>query len=263
VPAALLNNIAQMASGVPAIFNTLNVRRAIIPAANGHCSARALARYYAALAAGGSVPPPHSSGAMPPLGSHVHTPKFPTAPLKKKKKGAGKKKGAAGGSMGDLKVQDISGGSSDRNGYCQLRTSDADSEAGSGSGGGGRMFGSDRILDAFMGVNEYEGMAHRDGKFGLGFRRYDDAGSGSGRLRCFGHSGMGGSTGFCDVENGFAIAVTVNKLSLGSVTRGVVRLVLEELGLPVPDEYSATGEKGPDMMLNLTTTTTTTPPQLR
>ncbi|XP_066369379.1 uncharacterized protein [Miscanthus floridulus] len=246
VPPALLNNIAQMASGLPALFNTLNVRRAIIPAANGHCSARALARYYAALATGGSVPPPHSSGSKPPLGSHVHTPKFPTAPLKKKK-GTGKKGGS--GSTGNL--QDVS--STDKNGYSQLCTSDADSEAAAvvlGSGGSSRMFSSDKILDAFMGVGEYEGMAQQDGKFGLGFRRYDNASSG--KMRYFGHSGMGGSTGFCDVENNFAIAVMVNMLSLGSVTRGVIRLVLEELGLPVPDEYSATGEKGPDMVLNLT-----------
>lgn len=247
VPPALLSNIAQMASGLPALFNTLNVRRAIIPAANGHCSARALARYYAALATGGSVPPPHSSSSKPPLGSHVHTPKFPTAPLKKKK-GTGKKKGG-GGSTGNL--QDVS--STDKNGYSQLRTSDADSEAAAVSAlgsGGSRMFSSDKILDAFMGVGEYEGMVRQDGKFGLGFRRYDNASSG--KMRHFGHSGMGGSTGFCDVENDFAIAVMVNKLSLGSVTRSVVRLVCDELGLPVPDEYSATGEKGPDMVLNLT-----------
>ncbi|KAG0515989.1 hypothetical protein BDA96_10G324900 [Sorghum bicolor] len=246
VPPALLNNIAQMASGLPALFNTLNVRRAIIPAANGHCSARALARYYAALATGGSVPPPHSSDSKPPLGSHVHTPKFPTAPLKKKKC-TGKKKGGSG-STGNF--QDVSG--ADKNGYSQLRTSDADSEVAAAAlgSGGSRMFSSDKILDAFMGVGEYEGMVQQDGKFGLGFRRYYDASSG--KLRCFGHSGMGGSTGFCDVENNFAIAVMVNKLALGSVTRGVIRLVLEELGLPVPDEYSATGEKGPDMVLNLT-----------
>nr|TKW07689.1 hypothetical protein SEVIR_7G323400v2 [Setaria viridis] len=147
VPPELLSNIAQMASGVPVLFNTLNVRRAIIPAPNGHCSARALARYYAALATGGSIPPPHSADSKPPLGSHVHTPKFPTAPLKKKK-GAGKKKGV--GSTGNL--QDVS--NTDKNGYSQLRTSDANDEAAAGSGG--RIFSSDKILDAFMGVGEYQ-----------------------------------------------------------------------------------------------------------
>ena len=91
-------------------------------------------------------------------------------------------------------------------------------------------------------------MAHPNGKFGLGFRRYNNP---SGTLRCFGHSGMGGSTGYCDVENNFAIAVMVNKMSLGSVTRSIVRFILEELGLPVPDEFSVSGEKGPDMVLNL------------
>uniref|UniRef100_A0A0A8Z915 Uncharacterized protein n=1 Tax=Arundo donax TaxID=35708 RepID=A0A0A8Z915_ARUDO len=40
-------------------------------------------------------------------------------------------------------------------------------------------------------------------------------------------------------------------MSLGSVRRGIVRFVCEELGVPVPDEFSASGEKGPDMVLNL------------
>ncbi|KAF8772162.1 hypothetical protein HU200_006161 [Digitaria exilis] len=242
VPPELLSNVAQMASGVPVLFNTLNVRRAIIPAANGHCSARALARYYAALARGGSIPPPHSASSKPALGSHVHTPKFPTAPLKKKK-GTGKKK--CKGSTGNL--QDAS--NTDQNGYSQLRTSDATEDEAEGAGSASRIFSSDKILDAFMGVGEYESMIHPNGKFGLGFRRYNNS---SGKLRCFGHSGMGGSTGFCDVDNDFAIVVMVNKMSLGSVTRGIVRFVCEELGLPVPDEFSATGEKGPDMVLNFT-----------
>ncbi|RLM54615.1 hypothetical protein C2845_PM10G20470 [Panicum miliaceum] len=239
IPQELLNNVAQMASGVPVLFNTLNVRRAIIPAANGHCSARALARYYAALATGGSIPPPHSADSKPPLGSHVHTPKFPTAPLKKKK-GAGKKGVSSTGNLQD-------GSNTDKNGYSQLRTSDVDDDA-AAAGSGSRIFSSDKILDAFMGVGEYESMVHPNGKFGLGFRRYNHSSS---TLRCFGHSGMGGSTGFCDVENNFAIAVMVNKMSLGSVTRGIVRFILEELGLPVPDEFSVSGEKGPDMVLNL------------
>jgi aarF domain-containing kinase len=241
VPSTLLNNVAQMAAGIPLLFNTLNVRRAIIPAANGHCSARALARYYAALATGGSIPPPHSANSKPPLGSHVHAPKFPTAAPKKKKSAAKKGRSSTQG------VQDAS--LSDKDGYSQLRTSDVDGEAAPAGGvSDSRLFSNDKILDAFMGVGEYESMAHPDGKFGLGFRRYNNS---SGKLKCFGHSGMGGSTGYCDVENNFAIAVMVNKMSLGSVTRGIVRLVCEELGLPVPDEFSAAGEKGPDMVLNL------------
>ncbi|CAM0909713.1 unnamed protein product [Alopecurus aequalis] len=237
VPAELLSGIAQMASGIPALFNTLNIRRAIIPAANGHISARALARYYAALGAGGAIPSPHSGNSKPPLGSHVHTPALPTAaPKKKKKKGSAKK-----------------GGSSPEKGeYAQLRTSDADSEASAVSGSSGTMFSnSSSILDAFMGVGEYSGMIHPNNKFGLGFRRYGKSGCAP---TGFGHSGMGGSNGFCDPEHGFAIVVTVNKMSLGSVTRRVVRFVCEELGVPVPDEFSVDGEKGPDMVLNLATT---------
>lgn len=238
VPPELLSGIAQMAAGVPALFNTLNIRRAIVPAANGHISARALARYYAALGASGTIPPPHSSSSKPPLGSHVHIPTLPTAaPKKKKKKGSAKKGGST----------------PDKGEYAQLRTSDADSEASAAAGStGGTMFTNSNgsILDAFMGVGEYSGMIHPNGKFGLGFRRYGKAGCAP---TGFGHSGMGGSNGFCDPEHAFAIVVTVNRMSLGSVTRRVVRFVCEELGVPVPDEFSVDGEKGPDMVLNLAT----------
>ncbi|KAF0918817.1 hypothetical protein E2562_026190 [Oryza meyeriana var. granulata] len=246
VPQELLSNVAQMATGLPVLFNTLNIRRAILPAANGHCSARALARYYAALVAGGAVPPPHTSSSTRALGSHVHTPKFPTMPSKKKK-GASKK-----GSNSEQNGHDAS--LTDKNGYTQLRTSDSDegSVAVGRNGGGGRMFSDGaKMLDAFMGVGEFSSMIHPNGKFGLGFRRYGYAGDSSKVTTTFGHSGMGGSTGFCDVEHGLAMAVTVNKMSLGGVTRRVVRLVCEELGVPVPDEFSVAGDKGPDMVLNL------------
>ncbi|KAF9612449.1 hypothetical protein IFM89_000197 [Coptis chinensis] len=75
----------QMVSSLVILFNSLNIRRAIIPAANGHCSARALARYYATLAAGGIIPPPHTHS-EPALGSHPHIPNFPS--LQPKEKGS-------------------------------------------------------------------------------------------------------------------------------------------------------------------------------
>lgn len=62
----------------------LNFGRAIIPAAKkGHCSARAIGRYYSALADGGVVPLSHSSSSKPPLG--VHIPKFSSQNSPKKK----------------------------------------------------------------------------------------------------------------------------------------------------------------------------------
>ncbi|KAF2302780.1 hypothetical protein GH714_008345 [Hevea brasiliensis] len=82
-----LSDIAQQLCTLPALFNTLNVFVAIIPAANGHCSARALARYYAALVDGGTIPLPHSSFSKPPLGSHPHIPKFPSEKTSKRQKG--------------------------------------------------------------------------------------------------------------------------------------------------------------------------------
>nr|KAJ0208067.1 hypothetical protein LSAT_V11C500250190 [Lactuca sativa] len=59
------------------LSNTFNIRRAILPAINGHFSARALARYYAALVDGGAVPPRHYS-TPPLLGSHPHHPTLPS-----------------------------------------------------------------------------------------------------------------------------------------------------------------------------------------
>jgi hypothetical protein len=146
-------NISQLVTVVPALLNMLNVRRAIIPGANGHCSARALARYYAALVDGGLVPPPHSSLSKPLLGTHPHIPKFPSENTSKKQKG---KKSKAAGSASKKKRK--------------------------------------WLLP--------------NGKFGLGFRRF---------------SSSGGSTGFCDNKNRFAIAVTLNKMSLGTATRRIVQ----------------------------------------
>ncbi|KAM0029731.1 putative beta-lactamase/transpeptidase [Helianthus debilis subsp. tardiflorus] len=48
-------------STVSNLLNTLDGRCAIVPAANRHLSARALARYYAALVDGSVVPPRHPS----------------------------------------------------------------------------------------------------------------------------------------------------------------------------------------------------------
>ncbi|OEL28135.1 hypothetical protein BAE44_0010845, partial [Dichanthelium oligosanthes] len=167
-----------------------------------------------------------------------------------RKKSTGKRKGTCSctGNARDV------GNTTDQNGRGLIRASGAADEAaegGGGCGGGGRIFSGDKILDAFMGAGEFEStVVHPNSMFGLGFRRYSDS---SGKpLRCFGPSGMGRSAAFCDAENGFAIAVTVNKMSLEtSVTHGIVRFVCGELGLPVPDEFTASGEMGPGMVLDL------------
>ncbi|KAD4178589.1 hypothetical protein E3N88_27180 [Mikania micrantha] len=54
------------------LANMHEVRCSTEPAAGGNFSARAVARYYAALVDGGVVPPPHPSSSHPPLGSHPH-----------------------------------------------------------------------------------------------------------------------------------------------------------------------------------------------
>ncbi|KAL6207718.1 hypothetical protein ACLB2K_018672 [Fragaria x ananassa] len=237
------DNLVQIVSMVPPLFNMLNIRRGIIPAANGHCSARALARYYAALVDGGVVPPPHSSSFKAALGSHPHIPKFSVESSSKKQGNRGKKLAAA------LKLRTKK--------YEQAPTSDPGivspsrtnssrnipnvTEPGSipQKGNAGKIFSNPRIHDAFLGAGEYANMAKPDGGFGLGFKRYH---SKEGCLIGFGHSGMGGSTGFCDIKNRFAISVTLNKLSFGAETGRIIHLVCSELNIPVPQDYASLAE---------------------
>jgi len=56
---------------------------------------------------------------------------------------------------------------------------------------------------------------------------------------------LGGSTAYCDISNRFAISVTLNKLSFGSVTREIIQFVCSELNLPVPEDYADTGLAAP------------------
>ncbi|KAJ8451329.1 hypothetical protein Cgig2_014101 [Carnegiea gigantea] len=241
------SEIAQVATSLPALFNSLFIRRAIIPAANGHCSARALARYYACLADCGTVPKRPSSSS-PPLGSHTHIPKFPsTQPPKKESNGRRKKrlnlvslcrtmmsenfdherrsKESNGPNYRTVSGDEGSSSSSDID-HGQANSQNHQEEI-------KKLFKNPRIHDAFMGVGEYEHLALPKGDFGLGFKRVF---SSDGSIFGFGHSGMGGSTGFCDPANRFSIAVTVNKMSWGGVTGEVVKLVCSELNIPVPRE---------------------------
>ncbi|KAL8216494.1 hypothetical protein R6Q57_023331 [Mikania cordata] len=187
-------------AGLVPLFNTINVRRAILPAANGHCSARALARYYAALLDGGMVPPPHSSLSQPPLGTHPHLPKD-TNKNHNKKHGKNKK-GSKTNNVHDLKIFSNQKG---------------------------------KIHDSFLGIGDYENLVFPNGEFGLGFKRVC---SNDGSLIGFGNAGLGGSTAYCDISNRFAISVTLNKLSFGSVTREIIKFVCSELNIPIPEEYS-------------------------
>ncbi|MFQ6638644.1 hypothetical protein Gotur_016647 [Gossypium turneri] len=236
-----LNNITEFAEYLPAFFNMLNVRRAIVPAANGHCSARALARYYAALADCGVVPPPHSSASNPPLGSHPHIPKFPSKKTDEKQKG--KVDGSLKNERSDgrqnvyIRIEE-----DDDNDEEKCSKSSRDTSKGAGpENKKGKIFSNPRVHEAFMGVGEYENMCLRDGVFGLGFRRLKSK-DGDGSYSGFGHSGMGGSTGFCDVKNRFAMAVTLNKLSFGGVTAKIVELICSELNLPLPEGLSGSGD---------------------
>ncbi|KAL3818398.1 hypothetical protein ACJIZ3_004303 [Penstemon smallii] len=206
-----LQDLSQMASTLPTLFNTLFTRRAIIPAVNLHCSARALARYYAALVDRGVIPPPHSSSSKPPLGSHQHIPEFPS---EKSSNAQNKDIGRKACGKYYISIPIIDSSSIDENKV--------------------QLFSNSNIHDAFMGIGEYEYMTLPSGQFGLGFKRFY---SEDGKLIGFGHSGMGGSTGYCDINNRFAIAVTLNKMSFGGVTAKVIQLVCSELNIPVPAEF--------------------------
>ncbi|EPS66438.1 hypothetical protein M569_08337 [Genlisea aurea] len=214
-----LQDLSQMAATVPRTFNTLFSRRAILPSANGHCSARALARYYAALVDRGVVPPRHSSSSQPPLGSHPHVPSFPKEKLPPARKW---NKAVAY--------------------YARVPAADDLATAGGGTAGssppsGGKIFlDGDKVHDAFNGTGEYAHLVADGGQFGLGFKRNTSSVDGS--LMGFGHSGLGGSTGFCDVRGRFAVAVTLNKMNTGGVTGKVMELVCSELDIPLPSDYA-------------------------
>lgn len=159
-----------------------------------------LARYYAALVDGGVVPPPHFSSLKSPLGSHARIPDSSSENSPKEQK------------------------------YYEQNQSRNINTATKIFSNSGR-----RINDAFMGAGEYGNLILPDGTFGLGFKGFS---SEDGSLIGFGHSGVGGSTGFCDVRHRFAIAVIVNKLSFGAVTANIVQLVCSELNIPLPDQYA-------------------------
>ncbi|XP_047175026.1 uncharacterized protein LOC124842563 [Vigna umbellata] len=250
--------IAQVATTLPVVFNTLNARRAIIPAGNGHLSARALARYYAALANGGKLPPPHSSASKPLLGSHPHIPKLNSSQkVPKKRKCIGRKQATVPAVSTNRSYEKVSCSDdleADEGSNINRQSSSSDDTSSSRIGNNlkthvaGKVYRNPRIIDEFLGTGDYENLALPNGGFGLGFKRFT---SKDGSSIAFGHSGMGGSTGFCDVTNKFSIAVTLNKMSFGGVTGKIVQLVCSELNIPVQDDFLrfAVEQRGEDAQL--------------
>ncbi|KAG6543289.1 hypothetical protein Mapa_015203 [Marchantia paleacea] len=211
---------------LPFLFNTLFVRRAIIPSANGHFSARALARYYAMLATGGDVPGLPSS--EPPVGSHLHNPAKATPLSQKKSK---KAKAPAVNIEQNNKVSSLA----------EKKPTN-------------RLFSNPQILDAFVGRGQYSNLAFEDTRFGLGFMRMgsrdqDLSSPVTEGALAFGHSGLGGSTAYCDPSHSFSIAVTLNKMNVGDVTADIVRFVTSQLGIPCPSQFSGSGDVGVEMTI--------------
>ncbi|CAN1324100.1 Uncharacterized protein sll0095 [Linum perenne] len=245
------DSIGQLLSTIPALFNLLITRRAIIPAANGHCSARALARYYAALVDNGVIPPPHSSSSKPLLGSHPHIPKYG---MQKPPKRKGKKCNKVAPDPLDKKPTKIDNNDDSKEGgdydkqinshnYTKINNTNYNSYdevvdiSSHSENRETRMYNHPRIHEAFLGIgDEYGQLAMPNGVFGLGFKRLR---SKNGDIIGFGHSGIGGSTGFCYTKDRFAIAVTVNKMSSGYGTRKIMQLVCSELNLPLSEELES------------------------
>ncbi|KAI7725591.1 hypothetical protein M8C21_019267 [Ambrosia artemisiifolia] len=93
----------------------------------------------------------------------------------------------------------------------------------------------EKLHDAFLGNGDYKDLIFPNGLFGLGFWRFLTS---AGSVLGFGHPGAGGSTAYCDINNRFAIAVTVNKFSGGALTGEIIRFICSELDLPVPLDYA-------------------------
>ncbi|GAQ87218.1 ABC1 family protein [Klebsormidium nitens] len=212
-----IGNVGNLAA-LPLVFNNLFVRRACIPSANGHFSARALARFYASMARAGAIPPAH-----PGWDRSTETPQ------KAAEKGGDKsrpglfRRGVKKGSVAEETPAPID----------VALSSD------------GRLFDrpAEQVFAGITGVGPYAPLVPPESHWGLAFGRFflpgvSAADQSGGRVIAFGHSGMGGSTAFCDPEHDFAIAVTINKMTVAhNETKAVVRLVCEQLGVPVPASF--------------------------
>ncbi|GKB51078.1 beta-lactamase/transpeptidase-like protein [Tanacetum coccineum] len=144
----------KLAASFYPLLNNLNVRRAIIPALNLHSSARALARFYAALV--------------------DVSPKIFTNTRK-------------------------------------------------------------NIYDACLGSGNYKDLILQNGQFGLGYIRLKAT---DGSVIMFGQTGLGGCTAYWDINNRFAISMTLNKLPSGTLPGEIIHFICSELDLRVQEDYA-------------------------
>jgi aarF domain-containing kinase len=194
----------------PLMYNTRKVRQACIPSANGHFSARALARFFGALGNGGSIDgvrlvsdetlaamahreaieqaTPQAQEMMRRLGIRYACRPLPPPPT--------------------------------HTHTCACRMAAAvltrtPCLAGACSNAGGER------------------------QWGLGFRIYGfKDGSKPVRYSGLGHTGLGGSVAFADLHTKTSVAVTVNALSLGKeAVNDVIKVVCQELGIGTPVEF--------------------------
>jgi CubicO group peptidase (beta-lactamase class C family) len=192
----------------------------VVPAANGHFTARALAHMYAALGrtalgrpAGGAdsgggtplplpelVPPDRMADALQPAGPLHELP--------------------PGGGLGGL----LGGGAA---------------PGGGGSGGGGGEGGGagGSLLEAqgaaALGGGGAAGPPAGRMRYGLGWQLYGECVEGGVMVpvRAFGHSGLSGSVAFYHPAGDVAVAVLVSQMSVSSgATRALLRAVGDALG---------------------------------
>ncbi|GKC62458.1 beta-lactamase/transpeptidase-like protein [Tanacetum coccineum] len=91
------------------------------------------------------------------------------------------------------------------------------------------------IHDACLGSGNYKDLILKNGQFGLGFIRLKVT---DGSVIRFGHTGLGGCTAYCDINNRFAISMTLNKLPSGTLPGEIIHFICLELDLRVQEDYA-------------------------
>eukprot|EP00899_Mesostigma_viride_P006637 jgi/Mesvir1/15975/Mv08284-RA.1 len=225
-PSSPVNPVAMLLA-----FNNLLLRRACIPAANGHFTARALARYYAMIVEGGRVPPrPMPVDAPACLGSRDGSPSGPVQLFRSGMEILDAMR--ATGPFAHLAPQDSKFGLGFRRYPSASAKEEVDvapsaaqgQEKNTLSGAGTRMDAAG--ASAALGDKSSAGSStHRrsaSGSNSVTRARPEFSGQTSSVAQApaapcvgyaFGHGGVGGSLTYCDPKHRMAVAVVVNLLS--------------------------------------------------
>jgi aarF domain-containing kinase len=196
----------------PTFFNNPRIREASIPAANGHFSARALARFYHSIA------PISSSGG-----------------------------GSSGGSSGSVRLFSSSSWADPISKMAEQQLTQAKGElmlqGGSGAFAAGYVLYPCSTLDPPVSASQQPGDDNGSSSGGSS----GGSGSSSSTVTSFGHGGIGGSVALCRCEGDrtLSVAVTLNRLSFDNdkTTGRILRAVYDKMNIPVPAAYQAKSAK--------------------